>query len=102
MISIGGVLITQNGKRVENYDEEKLTSHLKGAEILLQVDLGEGTPSGLVEAERALAAVEGVRFVRFAPGDVVRHPVVGEIIDAYEKHRMGRKRRPDGERGVSG
>ena len=67
-----------------------------------QVDLGEGTPSGLVEAERALAAVEGVRFVRFAPGDVVRHPIVGEIIDAYEKHRIGRKRRPDGERGVSG
>ena len=42
LISIGGILITQHGKRVENYDEEKVTSHLKGNEILLQVDLSEG------------------------------------------------------------
>jgi phosphate starvation-inducible PhoH-like protein len=55
-----------------------------------QVDLREGTPSGLVEAERALRAVAGIEFVRFSPEDVVRHPVVGRIIDAYEKHRNGK------------
>ena len=53
-----------------------------------QVDLGEGTPSGLREAEQALAEVSGVGFVHFSQADVVRHPVVGEIIDAYEKHRI--------------
>mgnify|MGYP006110799513 FL=1 len=53
-----------------------------------QVDLGEGTPSGLREAEQALAEVSGVGFVHFSQVDVVRHPVVGEIINAYEKHRI--------------
>ena len=58
-----------------------------------QVDLREGTPSGLLEAESALREVEAIRFLRFSPGDVVRHPVVGEIIDAYEKYRNPRERR---------
>ena len=48
LISIGGVLVTENGKRVDNYDEVKLTSHLKGAEILLQVDLGEGNSNSKI------------------------------------------------------
>lgn len=49
-----------------------------------QVDLKRGIGSGLVEAERVLADVEGVGFVRFSSGDVVRHPVVARIIDAYD------------------
>jgi len=52
-----------------------------------QVDLREGTPSGLAEAEGALVNVPGVSFVRFDQTDVVRHPVVGRIIDAYKRHR---------------
>ncbi len=52
-----------------------------------QVDLGAGNPSGLIEAERALSGVTGVKIIHFSRGDVVRHPVVGEIIDAYRKHR---------------
>ena len=52
-----------------------------------QVDLREGTPSGLAEAELALVNVSAVKFVRFAPEDVVRHPVVSQIIDAYAKLR---------------
>ncbi|MFM1558633.1 MAG: PhoH family protein [Roseibacillus sp.] len=55
-----------------------------------QVDLREGTPSGLMEAEQALRGVKGVAFVHFDLEDVVRHPVVGKIIDAYEKLRNGR------------
>jgi len=55
-----------------------------------QVDLREGTPSGLLEAERALEDVRGVCLLRFDPDDVVRHEVVGRIIDAYEKHRNGK------------
>jgi phosphate starvation-inducible PhoH-like protein len=52
-----------------------------------QVDLKPHVPSGLFEAERALAGVEGIDFVRFTAADVVRHPVVGRIIDAYDAHR---------------
>jgi phosphate starvation-inducible PhoH-like protein len=52
-----------------------------------QVDLKGGVPSGLVEAERALCDVEGVGFVRFTGDDVVRHEIVGRIIQAYDFHR---------------
>jgi phosphate starvation-inducible PhoH-like protein len=52
-----------------------------------QVDLKPHVPSGLFEAERALAGVEGIDFVRFTGVDVVRHPVVGRIIEAYDSHR---------------
>ena len=52
-----------------------------------QVDLKPNVPSGLFEAEKALAGVQGIDFVRFSGVDVVRHPVVGRIIEAYDVHR---------------
>jgi phosphate starvation-inducible PhoH-like protein len=52
-----------------------------------QVDLKPGVASGLAEAVQALHGVEGIAFVEFAQCDIVRHPVVGRIIEAYEKHR---------------
>ena len=54
-----------------------------------QVDLKPGQASGLVEAERALQGIEGIGFVRFSQADIVRHPVVARIVDAYDKHRGG-------------
>lgn len=59
-----------------------------------QVDLKPNVPSGLFEAEKALAGVSGVEFIRFSGGDVVRHPVVGRIIEAYGKHRDQSGHRP--------
>lgn len=50
-----------------------------------QVDLPRGTPSGLDEALRLLTGVEGIGIVRFKAADVVRHPLVARIIEAYEK-----------------
>jgi phosphate starvation-inducible PhoH-like protein len=50
-----------------------------------QIDLPRGVMSGLVEAERILAGVEGIGFTRFGPEDVVRHPLVAKIIRAYER-----------------
>jgi len=50
-----------------------------------QTDLPEGKPSGLIEAGRILEGIEGIRFVYFSRDDVVRHPLVQEIIDAYER-----------------
>jgi phosphate starvation-inducible PhoH-like protein len=52
-----------------------------------QVDLKRGMRSGLSEAITALAEVQGVKFVRFEPTDVVRLPVVQRIIEAYRAHR---------------
>ena len=52
-----------------------------------QVDLKRGIKSGLAEAIQVLPGTEGVDFVRFGSTDVVRHPVVQRIIEAYENHR---------------
>ncbi len=52
-----------------------------------QVDLKPGVRSGLVEAEQALKGVEGIAFQQFSKSDIVRHPVVGRIVEAYERHR---------------
>jgi phosphate starvation-inducible PhoH-like protein len=51
-----------------------------------QIDLGRGQKSGLIEARRILAEVRGIAFTDFTAADVVRHPLVARIIDAYEKH----------------
>ncbi|WP_251555016.1 PhoH family protein [Neobacillus muris] len=50
-----------------------------------QIDLPKGAKSGLVEAEVILRNVKGIAFVKFEQSDVVRHPLVGRIIEAYEK-----------------
>ncbi|MGQ0563673.1 MAG: PhoH family protein [Gemmobacter sp.] len=49
-----------------------------------QVDLPRGTASGLADAERILKGVKGVSFNYFTSKDVVRHPLVARIIEAYE------------------
>ena len=51
-----------------------------------QIDLPTGKRSGLVEAERVLAGIEGIEFVYFSEKDVVRHKLVQMIIKAYESH----------------
>ncbi len=51
-----------------------------------QTDLARGQKSGLIEARRILAEVRGIVFTDFSAADVVRHPLVARIIDAYEKH----------------
>lgn len=49
-----------------------------------QVDLPRGVPSGLADAERLLKTVKGVSFNYFTAKDVVRHPLVAAIIEAYD------------------
>jgi len=51
-----------------------------------QTDLARGRKSGLIEARRILERVRGIAFTQFGAQDVVRHPLVARIIDAYEKH----------------
>jgi len=65
-----------------------------------QIDLPEGKHSGLVEASRILKKVKGIGFADFTDVDVVRHPLVQEIIRAYAKKekkqgdRKGKARKP--------
>ncbi|MEF2231983.1 MAG: PhoH family protein [Pseudodesulfovibrio sp.] len=54
-----------------------------------QVDLPVHARSGLLHARDILAGVKGVRFVLFDEHDVVRHPLVGRIVSAYERHENG-------------
>ena len=49
-----------------------------------QVDLGKNEKSGLLEAESLLKGIDGIAFVYFSKRDVVRHPLVKQIIEAYE------------------
>jgi len=48
-----------------------------------QIDLPKGATSGLIEAERILRDVEGIATTRFGAADVVRHPLVARIVEAY-------------------
>ena len=50
-----------------------------------QIDLGKGEKSGLLEAESLVKKIEGISFVYFSKNDVVRHPLVRHIIEAYEQ-----------------
>ena len=52
-----------------------------------QIDLPKAQLSGLIDAERVLKRVKGIAFTRFTSADVVRHPLVARIVDAYDAVR---------------
>ena len=54
---------------------------------ITQIDLPRGNKSGLVEARRILAEVRGLAFTQFLAEDVVRHPLVQRIVNAYERQQ---------------
>ncbi len=60
-----------------------------------QIDLPKGQASGLVEAERILKRVPGIAHVRFTSADVVRHPLVARIVDAYDAASRASRRARD-------
>ncbi len=55
-----------------------------------QIDLQRGQKSGLVESARILAGVRGIAFRHFTRADVVRHPLVQKIVDAYDREAARR------------
>jgi phosphate starvation-inducible PhoH-like protein len=59
---------------------------------ITQIDLPTGKTSGLIEAERILTGIEGIKFIYFSEKDVVRHKLVQEIVKAYERYE---KRTPE-------
>ncbi|MBI5599220.1 MAG: PhoH family protein [Deltaproteobacteria bacterium] len=52
---------------------------------ITQIDLPLARPSGLVEAQKILDNIEGIAFTHFSESDVVRHPLVQEVIKAFER-----------------
>ncbi len=61
-----------------------------------QIDLPRGVKSGLSEASRILKNVPGLSFVRFDAADVVRHPLVGAIVRAYDAARAKEEEKKNG------
>lgn len=56
-----------------------------------QIDLPKGAMSGLIDAERVLKRVKGIAVTRFTSADVVRHPLVARIVDAYDARSNNRR-----------
>jgi len=54
-----------------------------------QTDLPQGKTSGLIQARDLLQGIKGIKFIYFTRDDVVRHPLVQEIIDAYDRGGQG-------------
>jgi phosphate starvation-inducible PhoH-like protein len=52
---------------------------------ITQVDLPEGKASGLIQIQHVLKKIQGIKFVYFSEKDVIRHPLVQDIIKAYEE-----------------
>jgi len=55
---------------------------------ITQIDLPSGRKSGLVEVRKILSHIKGIEFIHFSRDDVVRHQLVSDIIDAYEKNKI--------------
>ena len=60
-----------------------------------QIDLPPRQASGLKQAMAILEGVEGISFTRFSPRDVVRHPMVQRIVEAYDRADAARDARRD-------
>lgn len=58
-----------------------------------QIDLPDRKKSGLIEASKILSDIEDIAICRFTHKDVVRHPLVQKIVNAYEKHEKDGKRK---------
>ena len=84
-----------------------LTRMGEGSRIVItgdvtQIDLPDGSRSGLIESMRILKGVKGIAQIRFSAEDIIRHPLVQEIVDAYEREeswpdRPAPRSRPDGQ-----
>jgi len=55
---------------------------------ITQIDLPHEETSGLVEIQRILSGIKGIAFCYFGPEDVIRHSLVKQIVEAYERHTL--------------
>ena len=61
---------------------------------ITQIDLDRRQKSGLIDAQQVLTGVRGIAFTQFTSADVVRHPLVQHIVDAYERQALHQNRNP--------
>ena len=61
-----------------------------------QIDLPRGTRSGLIDVRRRLQGIPGIAFSILERGDIVRHPLVQRIVEAYGDLSRGRTAEDDG------
>ena len=62
---------------------------------ITQIDLPQGRPSGLREAQEVLAGIEGIKFFTFDQRDVVRHSLVQQIVSAYDQFDRQKREREE-------
>ena len=55
---------------------------------ITQVDLPDGKQSGLIQIQDVIKKIQGITFVYFSEQDVIRHPLVQDIIKAYEEAEL--------------
>jgi phosphate starvation-inducible PhoH-like protein len=67
-----------------------------------QIDLPEGKKSGLKVARAILGDVEGIKFFDFTHKDVVRHPLVSKIVNAYDRADLQKKEKLDAQEAAAG
>ncbi|NLW81006.1 MAG: PhoH family protein, partial [Desulfovibrionales bacterium] len=60
---------------------------------ITQIDLPAHVGSGLIQAMEVLHGVQGVSMIHFTEEDVIRHPLVGRIVRAYDRHRQAAEAR---------
>ena len=65
---------------------------------ITQIDLPRGSSSGLIESQHILRGVRGIAFSYFTAADVVRHPLVARIVEAYERADQANPPPPRGRR----
>ena len=65
---------------------------------ITQIDLPRGSSSGLIESQHILRGVRGIGFTYFTAADVVRHPLVARIVEAYERAEKANPPPPRGRR----
>ena len=90
--------------------ERRAADQVNGLQIrgatgdLTQIDLPPGIRSGLRDAVETLEGVTGIGFTRFGTRDVVRHPLVGRIVDAYDQRAAAAREHSRGKagRGIEG
>jgi len=58
---------------------------------ITQIDLPKGESSGLLEAKKILSHIPSIAFHEFEDEDVVRHELVQDIVNAYQKHEVKQK-----------
>jgi len=63
-----------------------------------QIDLARGQYSGLKHASKVLSDVKGISFTQFLPRDVVRHPLVQRIVEAYDTDSKRNEQSTEGTR----